>query len=128
MNILCLDIGNTSISLCDSKKFKLGKLIRVPSSENFTKVFSNYTLDTIDQVLLCSVVPKITSTVIDFFKSKQIDIFEINYKLNYVKLLVDNPSEVGSAILLNEDLFWFKVFEAISILRPICSPFLLIAR
>ena len=101
MNILCLDIGNTSISLCESRNLKLGKLKRVPCSDDFMKVFSNYDLDSINQVLLCSVVPNITDIIINFFDAKKIDIFEINYKSDYIKLLVDNPMEVGNDRICN---------------------------
>ena len=101
MNILCIDIGNTSISYCHVKDDIIGKLNRILNSDNLLEIFSEKNLNGIDLVLVCSVVPKLTSTIFEYSKLKDLNIHEINYKSNYIKLLVDNPSEVGADRICN---------------------------
>jgi len=101
MNILCIDIGNTSISYCYVKNNQLEKLNRISNSDNLFKEISRDKTENIDLLLLCSVVPKLTSVIFKYAKSKKLNIYEINYKSNYIKLLVNNPSEVGNDRICN---------------------------
>ena len=101
MNLLCLDIGNTSITICKSNKKILGPLNRIPTSKNFTDVLSGYNLKSIDSIIMCSVVPELTNILINYCKSNNIDIFEINYKKSSMNFLVDTPSEIGNDRICN---------------------------
>ena len=101
MNLLCLDIGNTSIAICKSNKKILGPLNRVPTSKNFTEILSDYDLKSIDSIIMCSVVPELTNILVNYCKSNNIDIFEINYKKSSINFLVDTPSEIGNDRICN---------------------------
>jgi len=101
MNLLCLDIGNTSITICKSYKKMLGPLNRIPSSKNFTEILSDYDPKSIDSIIMCSVVPELTNILVNYCKSNNIDIFEINYKKSSVNFLVDTPSEIGNDRICN---------------------------
>ena len=101
MNLLCLDIGNTSITVCKSSKAKLGKLTRIPSSDHFTDTLSNYDLELIESIIVCSVVPELTEILTNYCKLNSIDLFVINHKNSNLNLLVDDPSEVGNDRICN---------------------------
>ena len=101
MKLLCLDIGNTSITICDYKNEKLGKIIRVESNKNFINQLSSYNLENFNFIIVCSVVPSLTKILINYCKDNSINIFEINYKNSPLNLLVDNPSEVGNDRICN---------------------------
>ena len=115
MNILSIDIGNTSISYCNIQNNKLGELNRESNIDNLFKIFSNHESKNIDLVLICSVVPKQTSSIVKYFKSSNVNTFEIDYKLNYIKLLVDSPSEVGNDRICNVAAVK-KIYESPSII------------
>ena len=101
MILLCLDIGNTSITICKSNKKMLGTLNRIPTSKNFTEILSDYDLKSIDSIIMCSVVPELTNILVNYCKSNNIDIFEINYKKSSMNFLVDTPSEIGNDRICN---------------------------
>ena len=88
MNLLCLDIGNTSITICKSYKKMLGPLNRIPSSKNFTEILSDYDPKSIDSIIMCSVVPELTTILVNYCKSNNIDKFEINYKKISILILL----------------------------------------
>lgn len=101
MNLLCLDIGNTSITVCKSSKTNLDKLTRIPSSNHFIDTLSNYDLELIESIIVCSVVPELTEILIKYCRLNSIDLFEINYENSNLNLLVDDPSEVGNDRICN---------------------------
>ena len=101
MKLLCLDIGNTSITICDYKNEKLGEITRVASDENFINQLTRYNLGSFDFIILCSVVPNLTKLLINYCKNHSINIYEINYKNSHLNLHVDNPSEVGNDRICN---------------------------
>ena len=101
MKLLCLDIGNTSITICDYKNEKLGEITRVASDENFINHLTRYNLGSFDFIILCSVVPNLTKLLINYCKNHSINIYEINYKNSHLNLHVDNPSEVGNDRICN---------------------------
>ena len=101
MKLLCLDIGNTSITICDYKNEKLGEITRVASNENFINHLTNYYIENFDFIILCSVVPSLTKILINYCKNHSINIYEINYKNSHLNLHVDNPSEVGNDRICN---------------------------
>ena len=101
MKLLCLDIGNTSITICDYKNEKLGEITRVASDENFINQLTKYNLGSFDYIILCSVVPNLTKLLINYCKNHSINIYEINYKNSHLNLHVDNPSEVGNDRICN---------------------------
>ena len=101
MKLLCLDIGNTSIAICDYKNEKLGEITRVASDENFINQLTRYNLGSFDFIILCSVVPNLTKLLINYCKNHSINIYEINYKNSHLNLHVDNPSEVGNDRICN---------------------------
>ena len=59
MKLLCLDIGNTSITICDYENEKLGEITRVESDKNFINQLNSYNLENFNYIILCSVVPKL---------------------------------------------------------------------
>ena len=69
MKLLCLDIGNTSITICDYKNEKLGEITRVASNENFINQLTNYNIGNFDFIILCSVVPSLTKLLINYCKN-----------------------------------------------------------
>tara|TARA_B100000674_G_scaffold407150_1_gene354264 strand:- start:1179 stop:1916 length:738 start_codon:yes stop_codon:yes gene_type:complete len=101
MKLLCLDIGNTSITVCAYKNEKLGEITRVESDKNFINQLSSYNLKNFNFIIVCSVVPSLTKILINYCKNNSINIFEINYKNSHLNLLVDNPSEVGNDRICN---------------------------
>ena len=101
MKLLCLDIGNTSITICDYKNQELGEITRVASNENFINQLTNYNIGNFDFIILCSVVPNLTKLLISYCKNNSINIYEINYKNSHLNLHVDNPSEVGNDRICN---------------------------
>jgi len=101
LNLLCLDIGNTSITICKSSKMNLGELTRISSSKKFINTLSTYDLESIKSIVVCSVVPELTDILINYCKLNNIDLFEINYKNSHLNLLVDTPSEVGNDRICN---------------------------
>ena len=56
MKLLCLDIGNTSITICDYKNEKLGKIIRVESNKNFINQLSSYKLENFNFLITKNVI------------------------------------------------------------------------
>ena len=115
MNLLCLDIGNTSITICKTNKITLGKLNRISTSKNFIETLSDYDLKSVDYIVVCSVVPKLTDILSEYCKSNNINLFEINYKKSAVRLMVDIPSELGNDRICN--IAWaHKYFKSPSII------------
>ena len=102
MNILLLDIGNTSIGMAISIK---GKIVVYDSLsfiafkqqvENWIKKY-NLTL-----VLVCSVVPDITKKLKVLFKKYKLQFLECGVDVKIpVKNLYDNPQEVGCDRLIS---------------------------
>ena len=101
MNLLCVDIGNTSITTCQTKKKEIGEITRFPSSSDFISLLSKYNINSIDRIVVCSVVPELTNILINFCKINTIDLFEINYNNTQINLCVDDPSEVGNDRICN---------------------------
>ena len=101
MNFHCIDIGNTSTSLCHVKNNVLGKLTRILNNENSIKYFLDCKYRNIDKVIISSVVPDISNQIIDDLESRNIDYFNISYKNSVVELAVDTPGEVGVDRLCN---------------------------
>ena len=100
MNILCLDIGNTSITFSEVYN-DITQLKRLSRSKDAINFFKNYNTDNIEEVVISSVVPNLSNQIIENFKSKQIRVFEISYKNCGICLLVQNPSEVGNDRICN---------------------------
>jgi len=101
MKLLCLDIGNTSITICQTANRKIGKITRFPSNCDFIPSLSKYNLESQDKIIVCSVVPELTKELINFCKINDLDLFEINYNNTQINLLVDDPSEVGNDRICN---------------------------
>ena len=101
MKLLCIDIGNTSITTCQISNKDIGKIERLPSNSSFTKSLDKYDFRLIDRVILCSVVPELTKILIEFCRMNTIDLFEINYNNAQINLCVDSPSEVGNDRICN---------------------------
>ena len=101
MKLLCIDIGNTSITTCKISNKEMGEIVRLPSNSSFTKSLDKYNFRLIDRVILCSVVPELTKILIEFCKINTIDLFEINYNNVQINLCVDTPSEVGNDRICN---------------------------
>ena len=102
MNILCLDIGNTSISYCKASLDKPIKAInRISKYEDIVKFFNNYDISNIEQIIISSVVPNLSNQLVKQFKLKKINVFEITYENCGVDLKVNSPSEVGNDRICN---------------------------
>jgi len=102
MNTLCLDIGNTSISYCEvNNKRNIESIKRIYRHEDVIDFFKNYDTNNINQVIISSVVPKISKILIKEFKLKEMNIFEITYQNCKINLKVENPSEVGNDRICN---------------------------
>ena len=101
MNLLCVDIGNTSIAICQTSNKELGEIIRFPSNGNFISLLSKYNINSIDKVVLCSVVPEFTKILIEYCGINTIDLFEIDYNNAQINLCIDDPSEVGNDRICN---------------------------
>ena len=101
MKLLCIDIGNTSITTCQTSKKEIGELVRLPSNRKFIALLSKYNFKSIDKVILCSVVPELSKLIVEFCNINNIDLFEINYNNSKLNLCVDNPSEVGNDRICN---------------------------
>tara|TARA_B110000438_G_scaffold295538_1_gene338685 strand:- start:297 stop:1025 length:729 start_codon:yes stop_codon:yes gene_type:complete len=100
LNILCLDIGNTSITFSEVSN-DITQLKRLSKSKDAINFFKNYNTDNIEEVVISSVVPNLSNQIIENFKLKQIRVFEISYKNCGIHLLVQNPSEVGNDRICN---------------------------
>ena len=100
MNILCLDIGNTSITYCEVTE-DIKSLNRLPKSLDAIDFFESYDISNIDQVVVSSVVPNLSEQMTDIFKSKNLDVFEVSFNNCEINLMVQNPSEVGNDRICN---------------------------
>ena len=72
MILLCLDIGNTSILICQSNNKTPGKLNRIPISKDFIEILCTYNLKSIDSIIVCSVVPELTKILTNYCKTNNI--------------------------------------------------------
>jgi len=95
MKFLLLDIGNTSIAYSTTFNHKVQEINRVKNIENPDNFINSLNFSDINKVVICSVVPSISNGIINILKLKNIPFFEINHINCGVKLLVDNPSDVG---------------------------------
>ena len=100
MNILCLDIGNTSITFCEVTN-NITSLKRLSKSKNAINFFKDYNTNNIKEVIISSVVPNLTNQIVKNFQLKKIPVFEISYRNCGINLLVKNPSEVGNDRICN---------------------------
>tara|TARA_Y100001970_G_scaffold291257_1_gene427730 strand:- start:684 stop:1415 length:732 start_codon:yes stop_codon:yes gene_type:complete len=101
MKFLLLDIGNTSIAYSITSNNQISNINRIKNKENIEKFLKSIDLNGIDKAIICSVVPNISNNIILILKSKGIDSFQINHLNSGIKLLVNNPSEVGSDRICN---------------------------
>jgi len=95
VTILCLDIGNTSITYCKVIDSKFQSLDRYASSDKLSSLLDSIDLSNVHTVVISSVVPSLSKKLYDLLKSKKIEMFEVSHKNSGIQLMVDNPSEVG---------------------------------
>ena len=100
MNILCLDIGNTSIAYCEVTKH-VELLSRLSKSKNPVDFFKNYNTNNINQIVISSVVPNLSDQIAKNFRLNNVNVFEVSYKNCGINLMVQNPSEVGNDRICN---------------------------
>ncbi len=101
MNLLCIDIGNTSTSFSKVTNNVIGDLHRIISDDESIEFIRKYDFNGIDEVIICSVVPLKTTVIKENLKSMNINNLTISYENCCVDLKVDNPSEVGADRLCN---------------------------
>ena len=101
MKFLLLDIGNTSIAYSTTLDDKVQKINRIKNVENLDDFINSLNFNEINKVIICSVVPSISNSIINILKLKNIDFFEINHVNCGIKLLVNNPSDVGADRICN---------------------------
>ncbi len=97
--ILCIDIGNTSItySTWDGKKFSSIK--RISTGEHVLKTPDSNSLESI---AISSVVPNLTNYYYNYFNENfEIEPFIATHNNCKINLLVDNPSKVGPDRICN---------------------------
>tara|TARA_Y100000994_G_scaffold78892_1_gene65089 strand:+ start:2297 stop:3037 length:741 start_codon:yes stop_codon:yes gene_type:complete len=100
--ILCLDIGNTSVSYCEiDNNNHIQSIKRLSRTENVLQFFNNYDIQNINQIIISSVVPDISKQLIENFKIKKINVFEITYRNCGINLKVADSSEVGNDRICN---------------------------
>ena len=80
MNTLCLDIGNTSITYCKVLDGALQPLNRLSKFEDTVDFFNHYNINSINQIVISSVVPKLSQQIVNLFQAKDLNIFEISHK------------------------------------------------
>tara|TARA_B100001750_G_C15491290_1_gene591416 strand:+ start:930 stop:1676 length:747 start_codon:yes stop_codon:yes gene_type:complete len=101
MKFLLLDIGNTSIAYSTTFNDKVQEIKRVKNIENPDNFIDSLNFSDINKVVICSVVPSISDSIINILKLKNIEFFEVNYTNCGIKLLVNNPSDVGADRICN---------------------------
>ena len=101
MNTLCLDIGNTSITYCKVLDNALQPLNRLSKFDNTVDFFNCYDIDSINQIVISSVVPELSQQIVNLFQAKDLNIFEISHKNCEINLKVEKPSEVGNDRICN---------------------------
>ncbi len=101
MNTLCLDIGNTSITYCKVLDGALQPLNRLSKFEDTVDFFNHYNINSINQIVISSVVPKLSQQIVNLFQAKDLNIFEISHKNCGINLKVESPSEVGNDRICN---------------------------
>ena len=101
MKFLLLDIGNTSIAYSTTLNGKVQEINRIKNIENPDDFINSLNFNEINKVIICSVVPSISDSIINILKLKNIPSFEINHINCGIKLLVNNPSDVGADRICN---------------------------
>ena len=101
--LLCLDIGNTSIVVCEYDNSIINSF-RIDTSNNIKKedFLTNLKSSIVDDIIISSVVPSINELISNIlysiYNKKPIFVsVEMNTNIN---ILIDNPKELGSDLLI----------------------------
>jgi len=95
MNLLCIDIGNTSTSFCLITNHILNRIHRIINNNDLEKYLYQYNFKNIDDVIISSVAPNKYRFIKKILNKRRIKTFNINYKNCGFDLLVHAPKEVG---------------------------------
>lgn len=112
--LLCIDIGNTNITIGVYKK-KLEGVWRICSDtkktpDEYNLLLNNLIKQRIKNLALASVVPQLTNIFVDVSKKNNWNLFIITEKSKMkIKNAYKNPSEVGIDRLINAE-FAYKKF------------------
>ena len=99
MNLLCIDIGNTTISVAKSKNGKFNKISRFESDKDPSLCIGKYD---IQNIAIASVVPKISESYSKYCRDLLcIDPFEVNYKNSGIELNIEKPYQLGNDRICN---------------------------
>ena len=111
--LLCIDIGNTNITIGLYKK-KLEDVWRVQSDtkktpDEYNLLLTNLIKQKIKNVAIASVVPQLTNTFVDISKKNNWNLFIITEKSKMkIRNAYKNPSEVGIDRLINAEFVYRK--------------------
>ena len=90
MTILCLDIGNTSITYCKVIDSKFQSLDRYASSDKLSSLLDSIDLSNVHAVVISSVVPSLSKKLYDLINKniRNPIIPVIIFKLNRIILII----------------------------------------
>lgn len=100
MNALCLDIGNTSVTYCKANNI-IEPISRILKSKDAINFFNDYDTDSIEQIIISSVVPDLSNQIAEKFKLRNLNVFQVSYENCGINLMVKDPSEVGNDRICN---------------------------
>ena len=97
--ILCIDIGNTSITYAILENNNFNSINRISSNKHELNITDN---SNIKHIAISSVVPNLTDYYQQFFNQKfNINPFIVNHQNCNINLNVDSPHEVGADRICN---------------------------
>ena len=99
MNLLCIDIGNSTISMAESKDGKFGEISRFKSDKDPSLYIKKFD---VENIAMASVVPEISGQYSKYSRNVLgINPFEINYKNSGIEFNLKQPSELGNDRICN---------------------------
>ena len=101
MNLLCIDIGNTSTSFCVYSCNEFGDIHRIINDDDTLNYITSYDFQGFKSVIISSVAPSKLNKIEKILIKRKIDYFIVTHKNCCIELIVDIPWEVGADRICN---------------------------